>query len=87
MYSPAVLTAETAARGHENGLLEFRLVEPAVVDGDFGGRAGIQTAQQFGVGEEHEFLILPAGGKVVYVGELIARLLAMEIEMAYILIG
>ena len=68
---PAVHIAGVAPHGHQDRLLEIRLVKPAVVDGDLRRRPGIQTVQQLRVGEEHLLLVLPACHKVVDVGKLI----------------
>ena len=68
---PAVHIAGVAPHGHQDRLLEIRPVQPAVVDGDFRRRSGIQTVQQLRIGKEHLLLVLTACHKVVDVGELI----------------
>ena len=69
---PAVHIAGVAPHGHQDRLLEIRPVQPAVVDGDFRRRSGIQTVQQLRIGKEHLLLVLTACHKVVDVGELIS---------------
>ena len=56
---------------HENGLLKIHLIYVAVVDIDFCYCAGVQRVQQLRIGQEHGFLVLTAGHKVIDVGELI----------------
>ena len=68
---PTVLIAEIPLHRHENGLFKVGLVHTAVVDGDLRHRAGVQRVQQLRVGQEHGFLVLTAGHKIVDVGELI----------------
>ena len=47
---PAVFVPEVAAQGHEDRLLKVGFVQAPVVDGDFGGRAGIKAVEQFRIG-------------------------------------
>ena len=68
---PPVLIPEIPLHGHEDGRFKGGAILPAVVDGDFRHRAGIQGIEQLRVGEEHGFLILPAGHQVVDVAEFI----------------
>ena len=68
---PTVHIPLITAHGHENGLLKIGLVQPTVVDGEFRGRTRIQAVQQFGVGQEHGFLVLPAGHLVVDIRKLV----------------
>ena len=62
---PAVLIPEIPLHGHEDGRFKGGAILPAVVDGDFRHRAGIQGIEQLRIGEEHGFLVLPAGYQVV----------------------
>ena len=62
---PTVLVPEIPLYGHEDGRFKVGLVQAAVVDGDFRHRAGVQGIEQLRVGEEHGFLVLPAGYQVV----------------------
>ena len=68
---PSVLVPEVPLYGHEDGRFKVCFVQAAVVDGDFRHRAGIQGIEQLRVGEEHGFLILPAGHQIVDVAEFI----------------
>ena len=68
---PAILITEIPLHGHEDGLLKVGLVHTAVVDGDLRHRTGIQRVQQLRISQEHGFLVLAAGHKIVDVGELI----------------
>ena len=69
------LTTDDATKDVDAILLDdayqHRPVQPAVVDGDFRRRSGIQTVQQLRIGKEHLLLVLTACHKVVDVGELI----------------
>ena len=47
---PAVFVPEVAAQGHEDRLLKISFIQAPVVDGDFGGRAGVKAVEQFGIG-------------------------------------
>ena len=67
----AVLIQSILPHGHEDGLLKVRLTLAAVADGEFGGGGAIQAVQQFRVGQEHGFLILPAGYLVIDVGKAV----------------
>ena len=68
---PPVLIPEIPLHGHEDGRFKGGLIHTAVIDGDFRHRAGIQGIEQLRVGEEHGFLILPAGHQIVDVAEFI----------------
>ena len=46
-------------------LLEVAAVEPLVVDGNFGGRAGVQGIEQFRVAQEHGGLVLFGSNGVI----------------------
>ena len=76
----AVAIQPVALQRHEDRALEIRLVQPVVVDCDFRGCSAVQTVQQFGVGQEHAFLILPTRNHIVDVtepeglGKLVANL-------------
>ena len=45
------------------------LVDAPVVDGDLGGRAGVQCVEQFRIVQEHGGLVILAGDGIVDVGE------------------
>ena len=66
-----VLIPEIPLHGHEDRCLKVGFIHTAVVDGDFRHRAGIQGIEQLRVGEEHGFLVLPAGHQIVDVAEFI----------------
>ena len=66
-----VLIPEIPLHGHEDGRFKVGLIHTAVIDGDFRHRAGIQGIEQLRVGEEHGFLVLPAGHQIVDVAEFI----------------
>ena len=55
--------------GQQQGFLKFLFVDLPIVDGDFGGSAGIQRVQQFRVVEKHRRLIVLAGDAVVNIGK------------------
>ena len=50
-------------------LLKVAAVEPLVVNGDFGGRAGVQGIEQFRVAQEHGDLVLFGSDGVIDVGK------------------
>ncbi len=67
----AVLVQAVPTHGHKDGLLKVRLALAAVADGEFGGGGAVQAVQQLRVGQEHGFLVLPAGYLVIDVGETV----------------
>ena len=62
-----------AAHRHEDGLLKIGLIQPAVIDGELCGCAGIQRVQQLGVGQKHRFLVLTACHLIVDVCSLFRK--------------
>ena len=68
---PAVLVQSVLPHGHEDRLLKIRLALTAVADGELGGGGAIQAVQQFRVGQEHGFLIVPAGYLIIDIGEAV----------------
>ena len=58
-----------ARQGQENLLLEVLAVQTTVVDGNLGGRAGVQRVQKFAVAQEHGGLVLFGRDGVIDVGE------------------
>ena len=55
--------------GQQDAALKLSLVDAAVVNRDFGRRAGVESIQQFRVVEKHGCFVLFAGDGVVDVGE------------------
>ena len=64
-----VMVQPILPHGQQQGFLKFLFVDLSVVDGDFGGSAGVQRVQQLRVVEEHRRLIFLAGDLIVDVGK------------------
>ena len=67
----AVLVQAIPTHGHEDRLFKVRLALAAVANGELGGGGAVQAVQQLRVGQEHGFLVLPAGYLVIDVGETV----------------
>ena len=66
----AVLIQSVIRHRNKDGLLKIRLVQAAVVDGDFRGRPAVEGIKQLRVFKEHGFLVLTARHGIVDVLKL-----------------
>ena len=67
---PAVLIQSVIRHRDKDGLLKIRLVQAAVVDGDFRGRSAVEGIEQLRVFKEHGFLVFTARHGIVDVLKL-----------------
>ena len=64
-----VLVQVIVPQRHKDRVFKIPFIDTVVVDGDLGGGSAVQAVQQLGVSQEHGLLVLPAGHKIVDVGE------------------
>lgn len=55
--------------GQQQGFLELRLIDPPVVDDDFGAGPGIQSIEELRIIQEHGGLIILTGNAVIDIGK------------------
>ncbi len=61
----AIFVQSVIAQGHEDGAFKVRLIQPPIVDGDFGGSSAVKGIQKLRIGQKHGFLVLLGGYRVI----------------------